>query len=137
MIASAGVDKTVKLWSIEGKELLTLTGHIGEVNSVSFSPDGKMIASASVDRTVKLWSLEGKELLTLIGHTNWVNSISFSPDGKMIASASSDKTVILWNLADRQLDKLLVCACAWVRDYLKNNPEVEEGDKHLCDGIGE
>jgi hypothetical protein len=55
----------------------------------------------------------------------------------MIASASEDETVIVWNLADLQLDTLMVSACDWVRDYLKNNSEVAEGDKHLCDSIGE
>jgi WD40 repeat protein len=136
-IASASGDKTVKLWSIEGKQLLTLTGHTNWVNSISFSPDGRTIASASNDKTVKLWSIEGKQLLTLTGHTEVVRSVSFSPDGKTIASASADVTVILWNLADLQLDKLMPDACNWVGDYLKYNSEVEEGDRTLCDGIDE
>jgi WD40 repeat protein len=137
MLASASWDGTIKLWSVEGKLLQALTGHITGVNSIVFSLDGKTLASASYDKTVKLWSVEGKLLQTLTGHSEAVKSLAFSPDGKMIASASRDKTVILWNLADLQLDKLLVSACDWVRDYLKNNPDVEEGDKHLCDGIGE
>ncbi len=137
MVASASRDKTVKLWSVEGKQLLTLVGHTEGVNSVSFSPDAKTIATASRDKTVKLWSVEGKQLLTLTVHTDGVISVSFSPNGKTIASASRDKTAVLWNLQELQLDKLLVCACDWVRDYLKNNPDVEEGAKHLCDGIGE
>ncbi len=136
-IATASDDKTVKIWSLEGKQLLTLTGHTDGVTSVSFSNDGKTIATLSFDKTVKLWSVEGKELLTLTGHTDGVYSVSFSPDDKMIASASDDETVILWNLADLQLDELMVNACDWVRDYLKNNPDVEEGDRYLCDGIGE
>jgi WD40 repeat protein len=136
-IATASNDKTVKLWSVEGKELSTLKGHNDGARGVSFSPGGKTIVSASNDKTVKLWSLEGKQLLSLTVHIDGVRGVSFSPDGKTIASASRDKTVVLWNLQELQLDKLLVSACDWVRDYLKNNPEVEEGDKHLCDGIGE
>jgi WD40 repeat protein len=135
-IASASSDKTVKLWSVEGKPLLTLKGHTDGVRGVSFSPDSKTIATASNDKTVKLWSAEGKQLSTLTGHTDGVRGVSFSPDGKTIASASRDKTVVLWNLQELQLDKLLVSACDWVRDYLKNNPDVAEGDKYLCDGIG-
>jgi hypothetical protein len=26
--------------------------------------------------------------------------------------------------------------CDWMGDYLKNNSEVEESDRTLCDGIG-
>ncbi|MCL1475132.1 caspase family protein, partial [Argonema antarcticum] len=40
-IASGSFDKTIKLWSRDGKELATLQGHSSEVNSVSFSPDGQ------------------------------------------------------------------------------------------------
>jgi len=44
--------------------------------------------------------------------------------------------VILWKLEDLQFNQLMQDACDWVRDYLKNNPTVEESDKHLCDGVG-
>lgn len=27
-------------------------------------------------------------------------------------------------------------SCDWVRDYLNNNPNVDKGDRHLCNGIG-
>ncbi len=132
MIASASGDWLIKLWSIDGREQHTLKGHSSAVYSVSFSPDGQLIASASRDHTIKLWSRDGRELQTLNGHSTVVHSISFSPDGQTLASASADGTVILWNFS---LDSLMELGCSWVADYLKNNPNVSESDRCLCDGI--
>jgi WD40 repeat protein len=131
-IASASYDDTIKLWSLDGKELQTLYGHSSTVCSVSFSPNGQTIASASGDGIIKLWSLDGKELQTLHGHSNTVYRVSFSPDSQTLASASADGTVILWNL---NLDSLMELGCSWVGDYLRNNPNVSESDRCLCDRI--
>ena len=141
-IATASKDRSIKLWKrgftgqFQTQPHKTLTGHTTWVNDVAFSPDGKMLASASEDTTVKLWTLEGKELQTLYGHGdgNWIRSIVFTPNGKKIASAGAGK-VILWNLEDLSLDKLMEPACNWVRDYLQNNPNVTESDRHLCDDV--
>jgi len=132
-LASGSWDKTIKLWSIDGKLLNTLSGHSGGVWSVVFSPNGKTLASGSEDKTIKLWSIDGKLLNTISGHSGGVESVVFSPDGKTLASGCEDNTVILRNL---NLDDLLLRGCDWVRDYLKNNPNVSESDRHLCDGIG-
>lgn len=45
LIASGSLDKTIKLWSINGKLFKTLAGHTEPVYSVSLAPDGKTIAS--------------------------------------------------------------------------------------------
>ncbi len=110
----------------------TLQGHSAEVYSVVWSPDGQTLASASGDGTIKLWNLSGRELQSLQGHSAEVYSVSFSPDGQTLASGSADSTVILWNL---NLDNLIELACSWVGDYLRNNPNVSESDRCLCDGI--
>ncbi|MBU7581311.1 MAG: hypothetical protein KAF91_00090 [Nostoc sp. TH1S01] len=65
-------------------------------------------------------------------HQNPVKSVVFSPDGQTIASTSDDNMVIFW---DWNLDSLMVSACDWARDYLQNSADVEESDRHLCDGI--
>ena len=101
MLVSAS-EYTIKLWSLEGKELQTIQGH-SHVTSVGFSPDGQMLASASGDGTIKLWSRDGKEIRTLYGHSDWVTTISFSRDGQMLASASHDQTIRLWSLDGKEL----------------------------------
>ncbi|NJP10598.1 MAG: hypothetical protein HC866_14905 [Leptolyngbyaceae cyanobacterium RU_5_1] len=106
MIASASSDRTVKLWSRDGRAIATLKGHHGEVHSVSFNPKDQTIASAGEDNTIKLWSRKGVLLKTLQGHRGAVNDVSFSPNGQTIASASKDSTVKLWSLEGQELQTL-------------------------------
>src|SRR5205823_476073 len=89
-LASASVDKTVKVWDARTcRTALPLKGHTNFVTSVVFSADGQRLASASSDWTVKVWDAQtGQEALTLKGHTHLVTSVVFSPDGQRLASAS-------------------------------------------------
>ncbi|MBD2296367.1 CHAT domain-containing protein [Anabaena sphaerica FACHB-251] len=131
MIATASEDKTVKLWTREGKLMSNLEGHTAGVFRVRFSPDSKKIATASLDKTVKLWSLEGKEIKTYKGHNDSVWSLNFSPDGHTLASADNAGKLILWDLS-LDSNQLLIDGCSWVRDYWKNNPNVNESDRNFC-----
>ena len=93
VLASAGLDETIKLWRVETGELIkTLDeAHESAVESLTFSPSGDLIASGGRDAEVKLWNAETGELVkTFDGHSMWVLSVSFSPSGYVVASGALD-----------------------------------------------
>jgi len=86
-------------WSVR-----TFEGHTHQVNSVSFSPDGRFALSGSLDHTLRLWEVASGSLLgTGTAHTEGVSSVSFSPDGYFFLSAAFDDTLRLWEAATGRL----------------------------------
>src|SRR5208337_95346 len=67
-------------------ELVLQTGHLTNVLSVAFSPDGRTLASSGTEG-FKLWVVAtGRELRSLTGQ----RPVAFSPDGETLASGSGD-----------------------------------------------
>jgi eukaryotic-like serine/threonine-protein kinase len=58
MMLAAAVSWRIEFWGVEEGALLhKLTGHVGSVEAVRFSPQGDYIASTSEDGTIRLWGV--------------------------------------------------------------------------------
>ena len=83
-----------------GQQLVSLQGHTNIVETISFSPDGKLIASGSWDKTVKVWDVKtGENLFTFDGDSAYVEAVSFSPDGKWLAAGLLNGTIKIWDVS--------------------------------------
>jgi WD40 repeat protein len=127
LIATAGNDKTVKIWSRNGKLIKTLKGIKGDTHSftrIIFSSDGKLIAAVNNNYTVKIWNTSDYKLLMTLNKDNkLINnelnnheflSISFSPDSQQIAASSTDKTIKIWKVSDGSLFRTIEGHKDWV-----------------------
>lgn len=71
------------------------------INSLAFSPNGKLIASGGNDGRIILWDVSTHKRLPnpLVGHLDWIYSLSFIDD-HTLASGSADNTIVIWDLSD-------------------------------------
>jgi WD40 repeat protein len=92
----------VILWDAATQKMIgePRAGHLGAVNSVAFSPDGKLLVSGSNDGTLILWDVESHQKIGQIytDSLNQINNVVFHPSGRMFASGSKDGLIGLWSL---------------------------------------
>ena len=103
-------DNTVQLWDaatgqeIETKKLfwVDIGGHVtADINSIAFSPDGRMIAGGIHERgSICFWDAATGEKIRSIREDaanalHWINTVAFSVDSKMFASGSEDGSLYL------------------------------------------
>jgi WD40 repeat protein len=133
-LASGGQDGTIRLrdWQ-ENRSKGLFQVYNAEVNSVAFASDGKMLVSGDSIGNVQLWDLQNQQQFAAWSahQDSIIRKVSLSPDGKMLATAADDGTARLWQL--ESFNELLDWSCDRLSDYLKNNLEISESDRHLCD----
>jgi WD40 repeat protein/predicted Ser/Thr protein kinase len=107
-VASAGNDRTVRVWRAEGRQdEAVLHGHTSSVVGLAFSRDGQRLASWQGD-AVRLWNTEPSPTLPVLrGHTSYIYPVAYTPDGHLIASGSWDGDVRLWDAVTGQSLSLL------------------------------
>src|SRR5581483_1821318 len=108
-LISAGNDQTVRVWDLDtGAGVLTLHGHLGEVQTIALHPDGRLLVSGGADKTIRVWDLAtGNQNQLIKGHTAEIATLAFSPDGRRLASGSRDRTIRVWNFPAGELIRTL------------------------------
>jgi len=107
MLASAGFDKTIRLWDvITGEQIHTLVEERGGAFSVAFTPDSQTLASSGFNGVVRLWDVSTGKLKLTLPKTGNGFSIAYSPDGKMLAG-SGLKTIKFWDAETGQHKRTL------------------------------
>jgi DNA segregation ATPase FtsK/SpoIIIE-like protein len=109
LLSSASSDRTVRLWDVLSHGQKFVLEHKSNVNSVAFSPDGRILASGDVNVsdsliTLCLWNVstgrkQGEQPVATFesGIGGPIFSLSFSPDGHLLAVASiNNNTVWVW-----------------------------------------
>ena len=79
---------TLEIWNTETGDKVNILKRVGEVDGVSFSPDGRLIVSRSKNKTLRLWDTEsGQNLTTQKGFTGRILTYKFLSNDRQIVIA--------------------------------------------------
>jgi WD40 repeat protein len=97
-------DRVVKIWDVAtGTAVSSITGHVGDIYTIAFSPDGSRLVTGSNDRSLRVWDVRtGQEVLNLVDEeAQSVWSAAFSPDGTRLAIGRGNGTVRIYDATPR------------------------------------
>jgi WD40 repeat protein len=130
-IAAGGHDRTLYVWSAATGELVQkMRGHLDDINSVAFSPDGDRLVSASADGTIKIWSTETGDLRSTFAARANRDWLSITPEGFFGASSpgAADLLTVVRRTEVYGVDQMWQSLYSpdLVREKLLGDPDREE-----------
>lgn len=99
-LATAGTDRTIKLWGRDGTLLADLTGHQSSVRTVvKFSPNGQWLAASGDDGMIKIWTPTGELKRTISTHIRGLWGFDFSADSQtLVAGGLNTSKIEIWSV---------------------------------------
>jgi WD40 repeat protein len=73
------------------------------VETLQFSPDGKLVLFSSIKGNVALLNKDTGTIMKVFRHTQEVYAAAMSPDGKYVATGGSDRIVRVWDAQTGEL----------------------------------
>ena len=87
-IASAGVNRTVRVWNADTGQPIAESRpeHTDTIVQLVFSPDGRRLLSTSSENTMRLWDTDSDAFVgkPLSGFESYFSRVAFSPDGQRL-----------------------------------------------------
>jgi WD40 repeat protein len=109
LLATADMDKTVRIWDAQTRELKqTFTGY-DYTSSVTFSPDSRLVASGYHSADILVWDVETGERKQAYAAAAFgeIQALAYTHDGSTLVSAGHDPTIKLWDAQTGKLTRTL------------------------------
>ena len=111
VLATAGEDRTIKLWDQKANLVNTLIGHTDMISSISFSPDSSKIATSHpYAHSFRLWKVDGTLLQEVTGDSKFEilgkETVKFNPRSSSLLSAGYNG-LLLWGLGGEQIKSII------------------------------
>ena len=89
----------IQLWDVDTVQLsFTVEKQTQNIETLTFSPNGKILASAEGSSEIRLWDVESGTLLGTLKAATSSKVLAFSPDSRLLAIGGSEGMVQLWNI---------------------------------------
>ncbi|MCY4023456.1 MAG: WD40 repeat domain-containing protein [Anaerolineaceae bacterium] len=103
--------RSVQVWDVAGRQLLTDLEYSAATDALAWSPAGDILIGTGdtaggreADGTLRLWdAATGKTRSQLTGSDGRSQAIAYSPDGKSIASIGESRKLSLWDASSGAL----------------------------------
>jgi len=99
LLASAGRDKSVKVWDLGTEQLLySFDGHDNWARGVCFHPNGTYLISVGDDKNLIIWDLKQKREYKRISqaHDHFITSLQMNSRDLVTITGSVDHTLHVW-----------------------------------------
>ncbi|XP_002741660.2 ribosome biogenesis protein WDR12-like [Saccoglossus kowalevskii] len=112
-IVSGSYDKSVRVWTVDGKNIITMSHHTEPVKAVAWIKKGdpvSYIVSGSHDQTLLIWEWNSETkkaecLCSCRGHARSVDCVAVDSTRTKFCSGSFDKMLKIWSTSTEDMER--------------------------------